>query len=812
MKKITLLSITAIALVVFFNGCKKDDHEATEFLCPVVVSTIPVDKAIDVPLNQIISATFNEEMDPATINQESFIIEQGGTSIAGPVTYSGLTANFTPSSPLLPDVLYSGTIKTLAKDFIGQSLMEDYNWSFTTIAEVTLSSNPAAGGTVSGEGTFDKGSSVNVTATPNEGYSFVNWSLNETPVSTNPDYQFTMDGNKALVANFTLQLVVGLSSNPAEGGTTNGDGVYDSGESVTISAEASEGYSFTNWTEGTDVVSENANYTFTITGNRELVANFTENPPEQFIVDLSSSPAEGGTTIGDGTYDMDASVIVTAEASEGYSFTNWTEGTDVVSENANYTFTITGNRELVANFTENAAEQFIVELSANPAEGGTTTGGGTYDSGASVTATAEANVGYSFSNWTEGTDIVSENANYTFTITDNRELVANFTENPPEQFIVELSGSPAEGGTTTGDGTYDMDESVTISANASEGYSFTNWTEGTDVVSENADYTFTITDNRELVANFTENPPDQFIVDLSANPAEGGTTTGGGTYDSGASVTATAEANVGYSFTNWTEGTDVVSENADYTFTITGNRELVANFTEDAPAGPAAIDLGTAGDFSILAKSGISTTGVTSVQGDIGVSPAAATAITGFELIMDTDGQSSHTTVETLVTGKVYASDYAPPTPSMLTTAIGDMETAYTTANNLVTPAPVLEEGAGNISGLTLAPGLYKWSTEVLIDPDASVTLSGGENDTWVFQIAQDLTLMSKAQVKLLGGAQAKNITWVVAGQAVLGTESVLVGTILSKTLISLNTGATVTGRLLAQTAVTLNASTVVKP
>src|SRR5690554_3901 len=157
MKKLKLLAIITIALVVFFNGCKKDDHEATVFLCPVVVSTIPVDKAVDVPLNQIITATFNEEMNPATINRESFIIQQGGTSIGGTVTYSGLTATFTPSSPLLPGVLYSGTIKTLAKDLIGQTLMEDYKWSFTTIAEVTLtlSSNPAEGGTTNGGGTFD---------------------------------------------------------------------------------------------------------------------------------------------------------------------------------------------------------------------------------------------------------------------------------------------------------------------------------------------------------------------------------------------------------------------------------------------------------------------------------------------------------------------------------------------------------------------------------------------------------------------------------------------------------------------------------
>ncbi|HSH20158.1 MAG TPA: Ig-like domain-containing protein, partial [Draconibacterium sp.] len=137
MKKPKILTILTIALIVLFNGCKKDDYEAEVFLCPLVVSTIPVDKVIDVPLNQVISATFNDKMNPETINQSSFIIQEGSTSVSGTVAYSGLTATFTPTSPLLPNVLYSGTIKTLAKDLIGQSLMEDYKWSFTTIAEVT---------------------------------------------------------------------------------------------------------------------------------------------------------------------------------------------------------------------------------------------------------------------------------------------------------------------------------------------------------------------------------------------------------------------------------------------------------------------------------------------------------------------------------------------------------------------------------------------------------------------------------------------------------------------------------------------------
>jgi hypothetical protein len=163
------------------------------------------------------------------------------------------------------------------------------------------------------------------------------------------------------------------------------------------------------------------------------------------------------------------------------------------------------------------------------------------------------------------------------------------------------------------------------------------------------------------------------------------------------------------------------------------------------------------------------------------------------------------------VSGLVYASDYAVPTPGNLTTAVSDMETAYTNSNNLVTPAPVVGLGAGDISGLTLPPGLYKWGTGVLVT-NAGVTLAGGPNDTWVFQIGVDLTINNSAIIHLTGGAQAKNIYWVVAGQATLGTNVIFNGDILSKNLISLNTGASITGRLLAQKAVTLNANTVILP
>lgn len=220
------------------------------------------------------------------------------------------------------------------------------------------------------------------------------------------------------------------------------------------------------------------------------------------------------------------------------------------------------------------------------------------------------------------------------------------------------------------------------------------------------------------------------------------------------------------------------------------------------------VDLGTAADFTILAKSGITTLGKTAIQGNIGVSPIAATAITGFALTLDPSNQFS---TSPFVTGKIYAADYALPSPAVMTNAITNMEAAYTAAYGLSVPTPVVELNDGDISGQTLAPGIYKWSTGLLVS-QAGVTLAGGPNDKWVFQIAGDLTLASRARITLTGGALAKNITWVVAGQAVLGTYSHLCGTILSKTLISLNTGTFVTGKLLAQTAVTLDASTVNMP
>jgi hypothetical protein len=215
------------------------------------------------------------------------------------------------------------------------------------------------------------------------------------------------------------------------------------------------------------------------------------------------------------------------------------------------------------------------------------------------------------------------------------------------------------------------------------------------------------------------------------------------------------------------------------------------------------VSLGSDGNFVILGKTGISSVGTTSIVGDIGVSPAGATYITGFGLIKDSSNQFA---TSSLVTGKVYAADYAVPTPANMSAAISAMQTAYTDAAGRTNPTAT-ELGAGNIGGMTLSPGLYKWSSGVTIP--TNLTLSGGSSAVWIFQIAQNLNLSSGVHIILSGGANANNIFWQVAGQATIATTAVFNGTILDQTAIVLDTGASLNGRAWAQSAVTLQANAV---
>ena len=215
----------------------------------------------------------------------------------------------------------------------------------------------------------------------------------------------------------------------------------------------------------------------------------------------------------------------------------------------------------------------------------------------------------------------------------------------------------------------------------------------------------------------------------------------------------------------------------------------------------AKVDLGKAGTFAILTKTGITNVYASTIDGDIGASPITGAAI--------------HLTCAEMHTGNVYTVDAAGPLPcattdaSGLTSAVSDMETAYTDAAGRTLPDYV-ELGSGEIGGLTLTPGLYKWGTDVNISND--VTLHGNSTDVWIFQIAGGLNQASATRVTLTGGALPQNVFWQAAGDVSIGTTAHFEGVMLAKTLVAVKTGASVTGRLLAQTEVTLQKNTVTQP
>lgn len=252
-----------------------------------------------------------------------------------------------------------------------------------------------------------------------------------------------------------------------------------------------------------------------------------------------------------------------------------------------------------------------------------------------------------------------------------------------------------------------------------------------------------------------------------------------------------------------------------YTATITTGAKTVAgvalltakvwNFTTGKPnSGIALVELGAAGNYVILAKTAINNISTSAVTGDLGLSPAATSYITGLSL---TDATGYATSAQ--VTGRVYAADMVAPTSTNLTTAVNNMITAYNDAAGRPTP-DFLEYGTGNIGGRTLEAGLYKWTTSVTMPAD--VTIKGTATDIWIFQTSGDLLMSTGVKITLTGGALAKNIFWQVAGQATLGATTHFEGVILCKTGITFQTGASLNGRALAQTAVVLDANTIVKP
>ncbi len=224
----------------------------------------------------------------------------------------------------------------------------------------------------------------------------------------------------------TDSLTISVTANPSEGGTVSGSGKYLKGKTCVVTASANEGYVFSNWMENGIQVSTSVSYSFTVDIDRALVANFSVSSGNNYTITAISSPEYGGIVNGSGTYQQGQNCTVTATANDGYVFTNWTENGAQVSNSSNYTFSVNGNRTLMAHFTSNI-QNYSISVSADPSNGGTVMGGGTYLQGQTCSLIASANDGFVFNYWEENGSQVSLEETYTFTVTHNRTLLAKFT-------------------------------------------------------------------------------------------------------------------------------------------------------------------------------------------------------------------------------------------------------------------------------------------------------------------------------------------------------------------------------------------------
>jgi hypothetical protein len=316
-----------------------------------------------------------------------------------------------------------------------------------TTYNVSAGVSPPASGTTTGGGTYASGASVTLGATPGTGYVFTNWTEGGVPVSSSPNYTFTAQVDRALVANFVSaggNVIITTSSSPANGGSTLGDGAYVPGANASVIAIPSAGYKFSKWQVNGVQVSTARTNTFTVTTNRVLVAKFKP----VYSVAVSADPPNGGEVEADPVYEVGELAKLKAKPMAGWCFFNWTQNGQPVSTDPNFQFNVTANRTLIGHFAQGNRIDATVFLGV----GGTATGAGIYPSGTSVTVVANPNPGYAFLNWTESNATVSTNDSYTFTCTTNRTLLANFvaaatpdTNSAPFAFggdFFQLSGQP----------------------------------------------------------------------------------------------------------------------------------------------------------------------------------------------------------------------------------------------------------------------------------------------------------------------------------------------------------------------------------
>lgn len=735
---------------------------------PTVVSTDPVNNATNVATSKIVTATFSVPMDPLTFNAATFTLKQGTTAVAGTVSYTGSTATFTPTNPLLPSTLYTGTITTAAKNVAGSPLVANYVWTFNT------------------------GGSPSV-------------------ILTDPlDLATGVAFNKVITATF---------SEPMDPLTITGSSFTLNVGAASVLGAVTYAGTTASFTPATNLLASTT-YTATITNT---VKNVGGNP-------ITSSKVWSFTTASIpsvlSTDPIDLAIGVALNKVVGATFSEAMDGLTLTTS----TFTLMNGVTPVLGTVSYVGTTATFNPSVDLLPGITYT--------ATITTGAKSVGGIALSSdhvWTFTTSnaptvLSTDPLNLATGVALNKVLGATFsTAMDPltlttSTFKLMNGATPVLGAVNYAGTTATFTPTVNLLPNVT--YTATITTGAKDVggtsLATNYVWTFTTvsatiptvisTDplnlatgvalNKVISATFSEAMNPLTITGSTFTLKLGATVVGGAVNYSGTTATFTPTVNL--------------LSGSTYTATITtgaqnvGGTSLASNkvwtFSTVAPLGPPLINLNSADRFGILAGVGVSNNAGFSVINnlDVGIYPGARSSVTGFPPAI-------------VVGGAIYASDdLAPPgTAAMLLQAQNDLTAAYNAAAGATLPAPAV--APADLGGKTLAPGIYtSASTMLLQNGDLTLDGQGDANAVWIFQVGSAFTSVgsgpfpsaSGGNVILAGGAQAKNVFWQVSSSATIGDFTSFKGNVLSLSSITMNSGAVAEGRMLARNGSVVMTST----
>lgn len=770
-----MIAGAGILLAALVGSCnKKDDFVEVVGACPIVIATSPVNGATFVSLGKVITVTFNEQMNPATITQASLIIS-GLTPISGTISYSGNTATFTPAAPLTANTTYTGRVTTAVKDVNGNAMQADYTWSFSTgstLAPLVVSTDPVNNAT----GVF-----LNKIIT-------AKFNLPMDPVSINST-TFTIQKGGLLIAGTVTYTDTTATFTPAVDLSPNT--VYNC--IITTGVKSASGISMAAdypWTfttgaiVGPNVISTDpVNNATAVPLNKTLTATFSM-PMDPLTINTSTFTLKQGATAITGTVTYagtTASFVPSANLLPGVL----------------YTATITTGAK---NLAGTALANNYVWTFTTLVTGGAPT----------VISTDPANnaIGVPLNK------IVTANFNMPMD-----PLTINATTFTIKQGIAAVTGTVTYSGTTasfapTVNFSSGLVYTATITTGAKNvaGTALANnyvWTFTTGIITaptvistDPASNAIDVALNKVITATFSM-PMDPLTINSSTFTLKKGAVLVAGTVSySGSTASFTPSANLLSSSVY----TATITTGAKNPAGVALANDYVWNFSTKTTLGPTAPPLNTVARFGIIAGVGISNNaGFSQIQNmDVGISPGVRSSITGFP-------------PATIVNGAIYASDdVAPPgVAAMLIQAKQDLTNAYLFCEGAVSPAPVAV--SGDQGGKTLAPGIYKTTSTLLIQSgNLTLDAQGDANAVWIFQIATGFTTVGGAggSVILTNGAQAGNVYWQVGSSATIGDNTAFKGNVLALTSITMNSNAVAIGRMLARNAavVMTNTNFIIKP